>query len=600
MRERIVGDGRRKRALQRAGQIVVLAVGIAVPMAGASAALPPVPASKNIPPKNPTVEHLLIEADGALANGQLKQALINLKLAAGMEPSNPVILLRLGMAENLNGDFADAEVELRHARSLGAPDDQVLGPLFEAMLTRGKNQIVLDLFAEPAPDDRRAVAATILRARASALQSLGDPAGATRAIQRALAIRRDFDILMTAARIAQLQQQWASAQAFSDEALKLSPNNIDALVFKVGAFLEANDRARALAIAEKLVAEHPKSLAARLARIKVYLAQNKDAQARPDVDLILRQAPRMAIALYYRAIILARDNKLATAWSVAHVLPAEFIQGSAEIAMNVASMAVAAGFLDSAATILNKAVFNHPAALDARLKLVELRLRQNSPQYALNALAVVEDSKDPRVALAYAQVYSKTGNRSEAQRYIERAISLGGGEGLAILGKAVALQSLRTWQQHHPDDVLAHKQYAILLLRFGDLANAKIQYEQLVRSEPTDALALNNLSWLVVNDDPKRALTLALQAVKQQPTSPDFLDTLGCMQMRTSDFKAALDSLNQAHRLRMGDPEISYHLVLALDANGARTQAKPLLAAAVAQGGFADLEPARKLLASWH
>jgi Flp pilus assembly protein TadD len=93
---------------------------------------------------------------------------------------------------------------------------------------------------------------------------------------------------------------------------------------------------------------------------------------------------------------------------------------------------------------------------------------------------------------------------------------------------------------------------------------------------------------------------LALQAVKQQPTSPDFLDTLGCMQMRTSDFKAALDSLNQAHRLRMGDPEISYHLVLALDANGARTQAKPLLAAAVAQGGFADLEPARKLLASWH
>jgi len=581
-------------------KIVLLAGAFALPAGGAWAALPPVPATKNLPPKNPTVEHLLIEAEGALANGQLKQALINLKLAAGMEPNNPVILLRLGIAENLNGDFADAEVELRHARSLGAPDDQVLGPLFEAMLTRGKNQIVLDLFAEPKPDNRSAVAATILRARASALQSMGDQAGATRTIQRALAIRRDFDIVMTAARIAQLQQQWASADALSDEALKISPNNIDALVFKVGAFLVANDQARALAIAEKLVVDHPNSLASRLARIKVYLATGKTDQAKPDVDLILRQAPRMAIALYYRALILARSNKLVAAWSVAHVLPAEFIQGSAEIAMNVANMAVAAGFLDSAATILNKAVFNHPSALDARLKLVELRLRQNSPQYALNVLAVVEDSKDPRVALAYAQVYLKIGNRNEAQRSIERAISLGGGEGLAILGKAVALQSLRDWQQHHPDDVLAHKQYAILLLRFGDLANAKIQYEQLVRSQPTDALALNNLSWLVLKDDPKRALELAVQAVKQEPTSPDYLDTLGCMQMNRSDFKGALDSLNRAHRLRLGDPEISYHLVLALDANGARVQAKPLLAAAVAQGGFADLETAKKLLASWH
>jgi tetratricopeptide (TPR) repeat protein len=322
-------------------------------------------------------------------------------------------------------------------------------------------------------------------------------------------------------------------------------------------------------------------------------------QARPDVDLILRQAPRMAIAIYYRAIILARSNQLAAAWSVVHVLPSEFIQGNAEIAMNVASMALAAGFLDSAATILNKAVFNNPSALEARLKLVELRLRQKSPQYALNALAVVEDSKDPRVALSFAQVYLKIGRRADAQKYVDRAISLGGGESLAMLGKTIALKSLLDWRRRHPDDLVAHKQYAILLLRYGDLANAKIQYEQLVLEQPTDGLSLNNLSWLVVKDDPRRALALAARAAKQNPNSPDYLDTLGCMQMNRSDFKSALDSLKRAHGLRPGDAEISYHLVLAMDATGAHAEAKALLATAVARGGFPELEIAKKLLATW-
>jgi hypothetical protein len=72
------------------------------------------------------------------------------------------------------------------------------------------------------------------------------------------------------------------------------------------------------------------------------------------------------------------------------------------------------------------------------------------------------------------------------------------------------------------------------------------------------------------------------------------------MQLRQKDAKGALSTLQQAHSLRSQDPGISYHLALALWANGAHASAKSLLSAAVAQGGFSDLANARRLLATWH
>jgi len=555
--------------------------------------------ARALPSPNPKVVGLIADARNALREDDVRRALTDLKLAVGIEPTNPTVLMELGVAFNRAGAFADAEDTLSRARSLGAPDDLVLGPLFEAMLARGENQVVLDLYADPSSSDRSPLAATILRARALALEALGDDAAAQTAMQRSLAIRRDYDGLMAAARIAFLHENWAQADKLVDEALGLAPGNISALVFKSDVALKRNDQAGALAIAEKLVAEKPRSLAARLARIKVYLSVGMTEDAKPEVDRILAQKPDLAIANYYRAIILARRGNMTGAWGVAHALPSEFLQSDVEIAVNVANMALEAGFLESAAKVLSATVFANPGLLEPRLELADIRLRQKSPQYALNALALVEDSKDPRVAVLFARAYLMSKRPTEAQNYIARAIALGGGEALAALGKDVALAGLRSWIAQHRDNLLARRQYALLLLRFGDLKGARAQYEQLVREHPDDALALNNLSWLVADEAPARALDLAKRAVKLQPTSPDYWDTLGCMQLRRSDPKGALISLRRAHQLQGNDAEIAYHLALALDANGARADAKALLSSVAMHEDFADREKAQRLLETW-
>ena len=398
----------------------------------------------------------------------MKRALLDLKLAVGTEPTNPYLLTELGIAFNQSGSFANAEDTLHRARSLGAPDDMVLSPLFEAMLARGENQAVLDLFSDPEPSDRSPLAATILRGRAAAFEALQDRASAQAAMDRSLAMRRDSDGLMAAARIAFAEENWDTANQLVDEALRLAPGDRVARIFKINVALTMDDTTDALATAERLVVDKPRSLTARLALIKVYLSVGQLDKAEQQVNRVLAQKSDLDIANYYRAIILARRGNSSAAWVVARTLSTEFLHSRVDVSVNVANMALAAGFLNSAATILDPVVFANPNLLELRLDLVELRLRQKSPQYALNALAVVEDSKDPRVAVLFARAYLMANQRAAAQRYIDRAIEQGGGEALATLGKDVALQSMRDWIKRHPDDVQAQSQYKLLLLKLHE------------------------------------------------------------------------------------------------------------------------------------
>lgn len=576
---------------------VLLFLALAFPLSHASAAVDPAPIFGREPTFNKKTQDLLAEAQRLMKAGKIDEAVRQLNLAASLEPNNPYVLARLGVALNMAGDYQDALDRLRLARRMNSASDIVLGPMLEAMLALGQNQNVLDLFPDPGSNTGYA-AGIVLRARASAMQVLGDNAGASAAMKRSLAILKDYDGVMTAARIALMQGDFDTAGTRIDDALKLKANDVDAMILKIDLAMQKRAPDKAQAMADKLVADYPISLAARLARIKVLLASGRTDQAGPDIDRIMADRPGTPVVHYFKAVYLARRGDPKGAWEMAHSLPKEYLQTDPGMAFNVANMAIAAGFLDSAASILDMVVFRFPWQIDARLALADLRLRQNSPQHALNALTMVQDSKDPRVQVLFARAYLMKRDSKTAQKYILQAIEAGGGEELRNLDKDVALKSLGDFAAAHPDNKLVRKQLAILLLGFGEVAKARAAYEQLARDDPADAVALNNLSWLVVKDDPRRSLSLAQRAVKADPSSANYLDTLGTMQMSQRDNRGAVLSLRKAHDLQPDNPSIAYHLALALEANGDGQAARTLLEAVVKRGGFGDLEAAKTLLAS--
>ncbi|HWU55051.1 MAG TPA: tetratricopeptide repeat protein [Rhizomicrobium sp.] len=575
----------------------VLFLVLAFPLAQASAAVDPAPLFSREPAFSEKVRQLVADAEKSLRTGDKQEALHKLNLAASLEPDNPYVVARLAVVQNMSGNFQDALDRLKRARKLGAPSDVVLPPMLEAMIAMGQNQNVLDLFPDPGASSTY-TAGLILRARASALQMLGDKAGATAAMKRSLAILNDYSGIMTAARIALLQGDYDTANARADAALKLKAGDIEARMLKIDVVLQRRNFAAARQMADTLAANSPNSASALLMRIKTYVVSERPDVVEPEVDRLLAQAPDFMLARYFKAMIVGKRGDIKGAWDLAQGLPKEYFQADPGIALNVANMALGAGFIDSGATILSVAVQRFPYLLEPRLLLTEIRLHQKSPQYALNTLTMLRDSQDPRVLVLFARAYLMKRDPDTARKYILQAIETGGGEELRSMDKDVALKSLGDYSAVHPANRLVRKQYALLLLGFGELAKARTAYEQLLRDDPADAVALNNLSWLVVKDDPARALSLAQRAVKADPASANYLDTLGTMQMNRPDFKAAVLSLRKAHELAPDNPTISYHLALALEGAGEGARSQTLLQALVKRGGFGDLEAAKSLLAS--
>ncbi|HET7085120.1 MAG TPA: tetratricopeptide repeat protein [Rhizomicrobium sp.] len=564
----------------------------------ARAAIDPLPFTSHGPSQNKNVLQLLFNAQRAMQTGHREDAIHQLNLAASLEPNNPDILARLALALDQAGDYQGALDRLRRARILGAGKDIVLGPTLEAMLSLGQNQVLLDLYPDPGLGNRSYAAGMTLRGRAAALQALGDSTAATEAMKRSLAILTDYDGVMAAGQIALMQGDYNAADAHADAALKLQPGNTEARMLKIDLAMARRNIPAARQMADRLLADNPNSLSALLMRIKIYLVSDRPDVVEPDVDRVLAEIPDFPLARYFKAVITANRGDVKGAWALAHSLPKEFVQVDPGVAINVANMAIQAGYLDSGAIILSVAVQRFPQQIEPRLQLADIRLRQNSPQYALNALTMVQDSKDPRVPVLFARALLLKKDNAGAQKYIRQAIESGGGEELRTMDKEVALKSLSDYSAAHPDNKQVRKQYAILLLGFGELARARPAYERLVSDDPTDAVALNNLSWLVVQEDPARAVTLAQRAVKADPSSANNLDTLGSMQMSRSDFKGAIVSLKKARDLAPDNAEFSYHLALALEGSGQRKEAQAILKALVKRGGFGDLDAAKNLLAS--
>ena len=915
----------------------------------ALAALPPSsdqdnPASWNRAKAN----QLVADADKSLKSGNVRAALITLKNAVTADPGNGVARARLGLVLFQVGDPPAAERELRQARKDGAPEAVVLPPLFTVMLARNEGQLLLDQFPDPGAGSKSAAAADILKARALALQSLKKAPEAIDAMDRSLALRRDASGLVTRARLSLLRGNSAEARKFADEAIAKS-DNADAMLFKAGLLLAANDNLEALNLTNQLLTKFPGNLAGRFTRIEAYISLKQDAKAKAEVDDILAKYPNAYLGVYYRALLMARAGDAKAAWNFAQNLPADFRDSQPRIAIMIAQMAVDSGNEETGASILGRILLKNPTMAIARVRLAGIRLKQNNFADVVNVLDPIKNSSDIRVlellsnaylrlhrnedalnvlrrmdaegkgradvkrsialleiqmgradqgikdlaqavsqdptnpllvapfvdaltqarrfpeALAAAdrlgsdpkqrarallfrgnilalqhdnagaqaaydravqtdprnttalysraeflastqrpaeanrdlrailsvdsknlaailklaelaaqrgedqnvrsllgqaiaaspqggaprlvlirdliarksfkdaltaandfvraqpkntdgvallgQVQSALGQKKEAvatyrrlvslmptaagpqvmlgnalsaagdrvgaARAMEAAVRLNPGapevraaqinlqfvqgnadaavalarafqaanpkaeadillaetlekaklteQAVAVLNKSLtdrptnvivlrlvgyamrandskrALDLLSTWLAGHPDDMVMRLEYASLLMRQENLAQATVQYQMILKQDPNNVVALNNLGWLIQGSDPKRALSLLALASNLSPTSADVADTLGWLKIQQKDAAGGLALLNRAHALQPQDGEITYHLVLALDANAKRDSARGLLKALLASGvAFKDRPAAIQLSTAWH
>jgi putative PEP-CTERM system TPR-repeat lipoprotein len=318
-------------------------------------------------------------------------AIIELKNLLQLNPDSAKARHLLGRALLDAGDLAGAEIELRRAKDLGAPRDEVMPSLAQALLNSGQSSKVIGEFAD---------------------QSLADP-HAMSSLQQSLAM----------AYLA--QGNLIEAKASAARALQLTPGEEGAVLVSARTKLASRLPDEAMAALDELLGRNPKSAKALMLKAEVLLSRGKQEEAEPLLTGVLALEPTNydARALLVR-MAFGRQQIAAAAKLVADMPPGlakrpqgRFLQAQLALAQGDAAktrelalpllkllpnylplLRLAAGAhqqlgeLADAENLMNQAIKLAPDDLGLRRQFAGLQLQRRAPAKALETLRPVLES----------------------------------------------------------------------------------------------------------------------------------------------------------------------------------------------------------------
>jgi cellulose synthase operon protein C len=129
-----------------------------------------------------------------------------------------------------------------------------------------------------------------------------------------------------------------------------------------------------------------------------------------------------------------------------------------------------------------------------------------------------------------------------------------------------------TWVKEHPDDAGIIYLLGVTAISAGDLPRAEGYLQRAVKLRPSNALALNNLAWVLAMQSKPGAVGFAQRAVEQAPKQPAILDTLATALAAEKDIPKALEVSKQAVDMAPGDMGLRLNLArIALQAGEKKT-----------------------------
>ncbi|MBW8042201.1 MAG: tetratricopeptide repeat protein [Planctomycetes bacterium] len=120
-----------------------------------------------------------------------------------------------------------------------------------------------------------------------------------------------------------------------------------------------------------------------------------------------------------------------------------------------------------------------------------------------------------------------------------------------IQAKKIAEDLLRDVLANHPNSLPAMNTLALLLQITGRPAESAVLYGQILTIQPDNVKAINNLAWILCENQGKRkeALKLAERGLKIAPNYIDLIDTRGVIYYRIGQFEKARQDFNNCLKL---------------------------------------------------
>lgn len=425
-------------------------------------------------------------------------------------------------------------------------------------------------------------------------QAAGDVAGARALLREVLATdRTNLAALVGLGRMALADARLTEARQRFRSALEQAPDSALVMVEMAHVAFREGDVASAINWLEKARSVDSRALTPRLRLTAEYLRRGQANAARDAASEAVSIAPdnaeaRNLLGIAYMA--LGRFDSAADEFRLAirsepHV---EAYQ------LNLARSDMARGDSGAAIVRVREILAANPDHFPSARFLANYYLRAGDTDAATEVVRSLEDrGADEGASLALrADILARSGDPQQAAALYDRALeekqdlrmAIRAYKAHAAAGRADPYRPLTAYLAARPEDLTARMYLAEVYLGHDKPALAREQYEALLQANSDNVVALNNLAWILLEDDPQRAVEVAAAAYRLLPDHASVADTYGRALLGSGAADEARPLLEKAAEGMPENAEIRYHLGLALLETGSRERGVETLVSLVESG----------------
>ncbi|HVK54668.1 MAG TPA: XrtA/PEP-CTERM system TPR-repeat protein PrsT [Burkholderiales bacterium] len=522
-------------------------------------------------PEDPAL--LAMAAEASVQGGKFDKAIGYYEKATAISPKSAWARAHLGMARFASGDKDRALADLESAAGLETGGQANVLRILTSLSRKeyDKAEKAVQAMEKEQPNNP-----LTYNLKAAVLGGRGKLADARAALEKAITLQPTF--LPAVINLAQLDLRERNPQAARqrfETILQKDPNNLQALLALAGFGGQLGAKPEEIVgWLERARKGNPAAVQPRLQLARYYL-QSGDAkkaadaaeEARkfsPDEPNIIELLGRAQLlggqanaAVQTFSGLVTRQPKLA----VGHLLLAE-----AHLANQNAP---------AASISLRKALELKPELVEAQSALAGIDTRAGRFTEALQIADQVK-SAAPKSSVGYAlegDVRMAEKKYSLAVVAYEKAFAIAKTGPLIVARHGALVQAGRTeeaeaallsWLKSNPEDLQTRLYLADVGQKTGKHRLAIDQYEWVLRHQPQNLLALNNLAWAYFQANDPRAVEMAAKAYALNPESPQIVDTYGWLLVNAGRVDKGLDLLDRAATLAPEQQEIRYHYAVAL------------------------------------
>jgi putative PEP-CTERM system TPR-repeat lipoprotein len=540
------------------------------------------------------------------ATGRAADAIAAFQKAETLAPNDVGVQTRLASVRMGMGDVDTAMGDLEHTLTLAPKIPAVGEALFFAALATGDTSKA----GEALEKIRAAQGQTEIVENLEGLYKLAqiDFPGARTIFSNLVKAHPDFiPAKINLARVEAIMGDSASAEEILKDILATQPVSQPALTMLASTYVQSGRRQDAIDLLERAHRSDPAQTRVTVSLGDLYIRDNQPQKA---LDLTLvekgENANSISILTLRAAAYLALGQRKDSRSAYTDILRQD--PGSALARRQLVGLLVEAGDYESARSVITASIAASPrnyslyqdyvtidlkgVGLDAALATAERLMAQDRDFGELRALKgdVYQMANRPADAVT---AYIEAAKAAPSSLLTSRRVSALMRSGQREDAKAV----LADWLAKHPDDMATTEIAAEAGIADGQFDAAAALLEKILKARPHDAVALNNLAWVLQQKgDNARAEALSRQAYVLSPGAQT-ADTLGWILTTSGNPRNGVLLLRQASNETDTDPRINYHYAVALLDTGDRAGARKQLETVVARpGDFKEKAEAQKAL----